>query len=158
MNIIKELRKKPRAVKNQYAIVGAFLVTAIIGSFWAFSLPARLGSIAGETPNSLSGSNELSDVLDTIGSQVGNAVESFQNIDEPQAEHEEDEAQGNGPFGEGVAETTSSEDLLPDSATLNAALGTTSTSEASKDDTPTSTKERIPQTVLIGTSTSGLGQ
>ncbi len=39
---IEELRKKPKAVRNQYAFSIALSVTLLIVAVWAISLPARL--------------------------------------------------------------------------------------------------------------------
>lgn len=42
---IEETRKKPKAVRNQYAFVGAFAVTALITIVWMVSLPLRFASL-----------------------------------------------------------------------------------------------------------------
>ncbi len=39
---IEELRKKPKAVRNQYAFSVALTVTLLILAVWAISLPARM--------------------------------------------------------------------------------------------------------------------
>ena len=41
---IEELRKKPKAVKDMYAVYGAVLVTLLVGGFWVMSLPTKFAS------------------------------------------------------------------------------------------------------------------
>lgn len=45
---IEKTRKKPKAVRNQYAFVGAIAVTALIVVVWAVSLPTKIAKIAAE--------------------------------------------------------------------------------------------------------------
>jgi len=42
---IEKTRKKPKAVRDQYAFFGALVLTGIIVVGWSFSLPARLESL-----------------------------------------------------------------------------------------------------------------
>ena len=57
---IEQTRKKPKAVRNQYAFVGAFFITSCIALIWAVSLPSQLAvvgtdeQIPGETKGAFS--------------------------------------------------------------------------------------------------------
>lgn len=42
---IEQARKKPKAVRNRYAFVGAFVITSCITLVWAVSLPSQLAVI-----------------------------------------------------------------------------------------------------------------
>jgi hypothetical protein len=47
MGFLERLRKKPAHVRTQYALGGAFVVTALIAIVWSTTLPTRFGEISG---------------------------------------------------------------------------------------------------------------
>lgn len=72
---IEELRKKPKAVRNQYAFTIALSLTLLIVAVWAISLPARLSFeepvIAKEADTGPSFTEQLTEVSTFLGEGIG---------------------------------------------------------------------------------------
>lgn len=84
---LDNLRQKPKAVRNQYALGFALTLTLIIGGVWSLSLPARfanLGNVAAVgSASSTMETAPFSGLLDQLKHQFQSAKDVMQTV--PQA-------------------------------------------------------------------------
>lgn len=140
---IEALRKKPKYVRDRFALTGAVSVTALIAVLWLVSLPAQFSeapevSFKNDTEGGFS--RALSDIQGQFANALGGLTDSFDSLQE----------QSTTSLEVGVS-TSSQYELDIDSMFTNTSLSKTSTStnepELQKNDVN-------PQNhrILIGTS------
>lgn len=152
---LRRLHEKDSNTKAQYALIGAILVTGIIGLVWVSTLPARFQNTA-----SLDGSAEeierikesdfgslIKDTKAQLGNIIGGATQEEESLDEDSAL---------GSLGKNEIlydEYRSSADVGTEwgSGTGDAVVSTTATSTATSSTREPKAVE--PRIILIGTST-----
>ncbi len=143
MDFFERMRAKPRAEKNRYAFATAFVVTALVGTFWALSLPAKLmpTSITADESKEESG---FGDLFTSVESHLGNIIDSLQP-ENPQ----EPEVSQSAPALEEIDQEIDQDEGSPKEERLTEDFGTTTASTS----TEISAQKPEQKTVLIATST-----
>lgn len=82
---IEQLRKKPKHVRDRYAVSGALLVTALVAVIWVASLPSRFNEVPdamvnGDTQGGFV--RAMSDVQDQFATAIGSLGEAFDSLKE----------------------------------------------------------------------------
>ena len=133
---LENVRKKPKAIRQQYAFVMAVTITGTVGLLWSLSLPQRLGTVA----SSLSGAEQVATTpFSTIRKQFGELREV-----------------GSGIF-QGVNDSTVTNNDESDTPTaLQAVIERSLAGEESEtsESTPEDSTKQPPVTILIGTSSA----
>lgn len=79
--MLERIRAKNADTKTQYALIGAGLVTSIIGLVWISTLPARFAEKINLSPDEekqdLFEESGISDVVTDTKSQLGNIIDSI---------------------------------------------------------------------------------
>lgn len=150
MQFLEHLRSQPQHVKARYTFLGAFFVTALVGTFWMMSLPAKFAKMTESSAEENTSAErtqtkkELSDFLNTTKEQFGSAIESMEKKPDTQKQ----------------VPGTQEYDLDGFAGTSSDPVGTsTETNSVSPVENASSTKERrTPRTVLIATTSSETGE
>ncbi len=79
MEFLERIQSKPREVKAHYAFVFSAFITGVIGLVWLSTLPSRFGEISiVPPPAEESEINDLTNLINSTKTQLGNAIDSLQ--------------------------------------------------------------------------------
>lgn len=158
MNFLERMRTKPQHVKGQYAFLGALLFTAVVGSIWVASLPARFAEVTqqAEEPrvSSTDSKNSLGALFGSARDQLGAVVDSVTSARDSEGSpivlEEQEMRQNNGSF-----EDMNLADFQPESNQEEFSSTTTSSETEGnlEEDTPVAEEKPQPRVILIGTTT-----
>lgn len=70
---LDNLRSKPKASRDKYAMLGAICCTLVIGGFWSLSIPTRLSSMASTASTTSVASAPVSGFFTQLKSQFKSA-------------------------------------------------------------------------------------
>ena len=70
---IEETRKKPKAVRNQYAFVGASIITGCIAFIWMLSLPTQFANVE-------NGDQEFTESKSAFGKFFSDTKQNFATV------------------------------------------------------------------------------
>lgn len=76
MDFLKRIQSRSRTQKMQYSFTVAVLITGIIGTVWATTLPAKFANFSLPKPSSSEKTKELTDMFADTKSQLGSIVET----------------------------------------------------------------------------------
>ena len=77
---LNALRKKPRAVRNRYAVIGAFSVTAVVAATWLIVLTLNIGATQSTLRTEQSASPIFSSFFSSTKKQFGNLKAQLQSL------------------------------------------------------------------------------
>lgn len=156
---IEEIRKQPKSVRDRYALSVALAVTSFLAVVWLISLPARFNDAPELTANIDDEAGGFSRALEDVQGQFANIFsgldESINELQHANAPGEADspvEDESLSPYQLDIDAMFDGETEPTDPATQSDEFSTTAPATASN--STTSRTDQMPQTILIGTSSS----
>ena len=131
---IEKTRKKPKAIRNQYAFVGAVVLTSFIVVIWSLSLPAHFAEVKVDDSVTRESTSALSQFFSQAKENFATVIESAKSNEDSESTTEQSEPEQESP----VVMPELSEDNLKTMKENDEAL-----------------KAPSPRTVLIATTTAG---
>jgi len=82
---LRALQQKPLAYRKNAAFVGAFLITAVVTTVWATTLPERFAMLSGPSPTVIERDPALTRLFGGVRTQMGAVRAAFGELAEPPA-------------------------------------------------------------------------